>query len=467
MKNLFFILSIILISITSRVAGENPVLKIEGGKVQGIPTKTAGVYIYKGIPYAAPPVGNLRWKSPQPVIPWQGVKVSDTYGPAAMQSARQPGSFYYKEFFTDDNHKNSEDCLYLNIYTALPGKTKARLPVAMYIHGGAFASGYSYEKQFLGGEEWAKHGVILVTIGYRLNIFGFLAHPDLSSENPKGVSGNYGILDMIAALKWIKNNIQQFGGDPNNITILGQSAGAMSVQSLVSSPLSKDLMQKAIMQSGGGVSDKSLLGGTQLKDAEKVGKVLMDFGGYNNLEAMRAAPADSLLALLNRARKKRVGGMMGPVTDGYVLSSNFSEATRNNQIADIPYIIGYNKDDMAGMTTGLGQFCKLRDEKGGKAYAYEFIRELPGDTAKAFHSAELWYVFHTLGNSWRPFTEGDNALSDYMVDAWTNFVKFGDPNGKDKQIWLPYTKESQQFMIFKLGTSGDAQPEMGLPSNPQ
>lgn len=467
MKNLFLIISIISISILSCMAGENPVLKIEGGKIQGIPTKTSGVYIYKGIPYAAPPVGNLRWKSPQSVIPWKGVKVADAYGPAAMQSPRQPGSFYDKEFSTNDGHKNSEDCLYLNIYTTSPGKTKAGLPVAMNIYGGAFASGYAYEKQFLGGEEWAKHGVILVTINYRLNIFGFLAHPDLSSENPKGVSGNYGILDQIAALKWIKNNIQQFGGDPNNITILGQSAGAMSVQSLVSSPLSKDLMQKAIMQSGGGVSEKPLLGGTQLKDAEKAGKAIIDLGGYKNLEAMRAAPADSILALASLARKKRIGGMMGPVIDGYVLSSNFSDATLKNQIANIPYIIGYNKDDMGMMTTGLGQFCKLRDEKGGKAYAYEFIRELPGDTAKAFHSAELWYVFHTLGNSWRPFTEGDITLSDYMVETWTNFAKFGDPNGKGKEMWRPYTKENQQFMIFKLGASGEAQPEMGLPTNPQ
>jgi para-nitrobenzyl esterase len=467
MKNLFLIISIISFSILSGIAGENPVLKIEGGKIQGIPTKTPGVYVFKGIPYAAPPVGAFRWKSPQPVIPWKRVKVADTYGPAAMQSPRQPGSFYHKEFTTEDGHKNSEDCLYLNIYTTAPGKTKAGLPVAMNIYGGAFASGYAYEKQFLGGEEWAKHGVILVTINYRLNIFGFLAHPDLSSENPKGVSGNYGILDQIAALKWIKNNIQQFGGDPNNITILGQSAGAMSVQSLVSSPLSKDLMQKAIMQSGGGVSEKPLLGGTQLKDAEKAGKTIIDLGGYKNLEAMRAAPADSILALASLARKKRIGGMMGPVIDGYVLSSNFSDATLKNQIANIPYIIGYNKDDMGMMTTGLGQFCKLRDEKGGKAYAYEFIRELPGDTAKAFHSAELWYVFHTLGNSWRPFTEGDNVLSDYMVETWTNFAKFGDPNGKGKEIWTPYTKENQQFMIFKLGTSGEAQPEMGLPTNPQ
>jgi para-nitrobenzyl esterase len=467
MKNLYLVVSIVLFIMTTCNGIENPVIKIEGGQIQGVPSETPGIYVYKGIPYAAPPVGDLRWKPPQPVIPWEGVKVADTYGPAAMQPPRQPGSFYYKEFFTDDGHKNSEDCLYLNIYTSSPGKTEAGLPVAMYIYGGAFASGYSYEKQFLGGEEWAKHGVILVTINYRLNIFGFLAHPDLSSESPKGVSGNYGILDQIAALKWIKNNIQQFGGDPKNITIFGQSAGAMSVQALVTSSLSKDLMQKAIMQSGGGVSDRPMLGGAQLKDAENAGKEIMKFGGYNNLEAMRAASADSILALINRARKEKIGGMMGPVIDGYVLSNNFSEAARDNKIADIPYIIGYNKNDMGAMTTGLGQFCKLRRESAEKTYAYEFARALPGDTEGAFHSAELWYVFHTLGSCWRPFTKGDFVLSDYMVDAWTNFVKFGDPNGKNKEIWRPCTEKNQEFMIFKLGASGDAKPAMGLPTHPQ
>lgn len=467
MNNRLLIISIMLFTITSCYGSKNPVLKIEGGKIQGIHTETPGVYIYKGIPYAAPPVGDLRWKPPQPVIPWEGVKVADTYGLAAIQPPRQPGSFYYIEFFTDDGHQTSEDCLYLNICTPEPGKTDAGLPVAIYIHGGAFASGYCYEKQFLGGEEWAKHGVILVTINYRLNIFGFLAHPDLSSESPNGVSGNYGLLDQIAALKWIKNNIQQFGGDPNNITTIGQSSGAMSVQSLVTSPLSKDLMQKAILQSGGGVSDRSMLGGSQLAVAEKAGKDLMEFGGNKTLEAMRTVSAEDILDLMNRYRKEKRMGMMSPVVDGYVLTNNFSEAARTDKIADITYIIGFNTDDMGGLKSGLGQFCKLREENGGKAYAYEFARALPGDTAGAFHSAELWYVFNTLSNCWRPFTEGDYALSDYMVDAWTNFVKYGDPNGKDKEVWRPYTEENQQFMVFKLGASGDAQPAMGLPTHPQ
>ena len=467
MKNRLTIFSIILAVTTSCFASKNPVLKIEGGKIQGIQTETPGVYIYKGIPYAAPPVGDLRWKSPQPVIPWKGVKVADTYGPAAMQPLRQPGSFYYIEFFTDDAHQTSEDCLYLNISTPAPGNKDAKLPVAVYIHGGAFASGYCYEKQFLGGEEYAKHGVILVTINYRLNIFGFLAHPELSAENPKGVSGNYGLLDQIAALKWVKNNIQEFGGDPNNITAVGQSAGAMSVQSLVTSPLSKDLMQKAILQSGGGVSDRPALGGSQLEAAEKAGKELMDFGGNTTLNAMRAVSAENIMDLMNRYRKEKRMGMMAPVVDGYVLTNNFSEAARENKIADIPYIIGFNTDDMGGLKNGLGQFCKLREDNGGKAYAYEFARALPGDTAGSFHSAELWYVFNTLKNSWRPFTKGDYALSDKMVDAWTNFMKYGDPNGKDNVVWSPYTEEKKQFMIFKLDASGDAEQVMGLPSTPQ
>jgi para-nitrobenzyl esterase len=467
MKNLLIISGVLLMTITSCNRNQNLVLKIEGGLVQGVPTETPGVYVYKGIPYAAPPVGDLRWKPPQPVIPWEGIRVADQYGPAAIQSPRQPGSFYYKEFFTDDGHQNSEDCLYLNIYTSSPGKTNARLPVAMYIHGGAYASGYCYEKQFLGGEEWMKHGVILVTTNYRLNIFGFLAHPELSAEDAHGVSGNYGILDQIAALKWIRNNIRQFGGDPENITIFGQSAGAMSVQQIVTSPLSKNLMQKAIMQSGGGVSDRPGPGGSQLKDAEQAGKDLMDSGGYNDLKAMRSASVDSILALMNLARRERRGGMMGPVVDGYVLTTSFSEAALNGRIADIPYIIGFNTDDMGRMKNGLGQFCEIREANGGKAFAYEFSRALPGDTAGAFHSAELWYVFHTLDKSWRPFSEGDFALSDYMIDYWTNFAKSGDPNGKDKESWSPYTKLNQKFMVFKLNAEGNAAPAMGLPSSPQ
>ncbi len=464
MRKYTLIISIMLIAMISCSSDSNPILKIDGGEIQGVETETPGVYIYKGVPYAAPPVGDLRWKSPQPVIPWEGVKVADTYGAAAMQPPRRVGSFYYKEFYTDDNHEYSEDCLYLNITTPAAGKENAGLPVAMYIHGGAFASGYCYEKQFLGGEEWAKRGVILVTINYRLNVFGFLAHPELSDENPNGVSGNYGILDQIAALEWIKSNIQQFGGDPNNITVFGQSAGAMSVKSLVSSPLSKDLMQKAIIQSGGGVAENSPLGGTELKNAENAGKEIIDLGGYENLVAMRAAPADSILALAGLARQKRIGGMMGPVIDGYTFTSNFSEATFANQIADIPYIIGYNKDDMGVMTTGIGQFCMLREGNGGKAYAYEFARDMPGDSAGAFHSAELWYVFHTLDYGWRPFTKADYIISDYMINAWTNFAKYGNPNDPGEETWMPYSKNNQQFMIFKLDDSGNAEIKMGVPS---
>ena len=469
MKKTLISLSVILVVAASCVGSKNPVLKIDGGKIQGILTETPDVYLFKGIPYAAPPVGDLRWKPPQPVVPWEGVKLADTYGPAAMQPPRQPGSFYYIEFYTDDAHQVSEDCLYLNISTPAPGKTDAGLPVAIYIHGGAYASGYCYEKQFLGGEEWAKHGVILVTINYRLNIFGYFSHPALSAESPNGVSGNYGLLDQIAALKWVRNNIRQFGGDPDNITVFGQSAGAMSIQSLITSDLSKDLMNKAIMESGGGVSERTMPGGGEspLEMAEQAGKDMMDFGGYNTLEAMRAVPAADLLTLMNNYRKENRRGMMGPVVDGYVLTKNFSEAALKGEISDIPYIIGFNKDDIGMLKEGYGLFCRLREASGKKTYAYEFMRELPGDSAGAFHSAELWYVFNTLSNSWRPFTDGDYTLSEYMVDAWTNFAKYGNPNGKEKEIWSPYTKENQQFMILTLDSSGKAEHTMGLPSNSQ
>ena len=193
----------------------------------------------------------------------------------------------------------------------------------------------------------------------------------------------------------------------------------------------------------------------------------MEFGGYKNLTAMRAASADDILALMNRYRMEKRMGMMSPVIDGYVLTSGFSEAVRTNKIADIPYIIGYNTDDMEMMTTGLGQFCKIRDENGGKAYAYEFARAMPGDSAGAFHSAELWYVFHTLGNCWRPLQKEDYILSDQMIDAWTNFAKYGNPNGKRKEIWKPYTADNPQFRLFKLPSSGETEPSTGQPTHPQ
>jgi len=445
---IFPVLCSLLMAVSCRA--KNPVLTIEGGQVQGVESNTPDVLVFRGIPFAAPTSGENRWREPQSVIPWEGVKIADKWAPAAPQAPDIPGSFYQKEFRWNSGPEGiSEDCLYLNIWTNAAGKTRANLPVAMWIHGGGYTRGYTYETQ-MDGESWASRGVILVTVAYRLGIFGFMAHPALSAESAHEVSGNYGILDQIAALKWIKNNIRQFGGDPNNITIVGQSAGAGSVQTLCASPLSRDLIQKAMSQSGGGL--RSLMSANTLATAEQAGKSLMDFYGKTTLEEMRAIPVDTLLNYAARSRREtgqRIS--FSPVIDGYVLEQSFSDAARSDNIADIPYLIGYTLNDLGDMRESIADFCKLREQQGGKAYAYLFSRQLPGDDSGAFHSSELWYMFHTLGRSWRPFTEADFALSNQMVDFWTNFARSGNPNGKDLPEWIPYTNASPDFMIFNIG----------------
>ena len=230
MKKLTFFILIFTSLALASCSDSNPVLTIEGGQVIGVPTPTRGIIAYKGLPFAAPPVGNLRWKEPQPIVPWTGVKKADTYGAAATQTPWDPQSFYGREWRASGSVPLSEDCLYLNVWTPAAGQTDKKLPVAMWIHGGGYREGFGFEPEMDGGEDWASRGVILVSVTYRLGILGFFTHPLLSAESAHGVSGNYGLFDQVAALKWIKNNIAQFGGDPSNITIFGKSAGAGSVQ---------------------------------------------------------------------------------------------------------------------------------------------------------------------------------------------------------------------------------------------
>ena len=230
----------------------NPVLTIEGGQVQGVKADIKGVYVFRGIPYAAPPIKGLRWKAPQPVVPWPGVKIADKFGHPGYQAVHYPGG-YTTEWGYGDEAPYSEDCLYLNVWTKAPGKTDKKLPVALWIHGGGYREGWGSEPEF-DGQEWGNKDVVPVSINYRLGVFGFLTHPELSKESPNHVSGNYGILDQIESLKWIKKNIAQFGGDPENVTIFGQSAGAGSVKTLCESPLARGLFKKAIIMSGGGMT---------------------------------------------------------------------------------------------------------------------------------------------------------------------------------------------------------------------
>lgn len=456
MKNLFFfVLICVLSSLTfCQDKDSDPVLTIEGGKVIGVQTPTKGVIAYKGIPFAAPPVGDLRWKEPQPVVSWEGVKVANKYGAAAEQVTWDPQSFYGKEWRASGSVPFSEDCLYLNIWTPAAGQMDNKLPVAMWIHGGGYREGFAFEPEMDGGEEWASHGVILVTVTYRLGILGFFSHPLLSAESPHGVSGNYGLLDQIAALKWIHENIEQFGGDPNNITIFGQSAGAGSVQSLCASPLSKNIISRAISMSGGGLGNFAL-GGGSLDTVQLVNMNMMNYFKKTTLKEMRALSFGELLQMskvYSDSTKKRI--FWSPVIDNYVSEGTFSEEAKAGKIADIPYIFGYTANDLFDMTKAVEDFCALRAEKSSKpAYGYLFARRLPGDSSGAFHSSDLWYVFHSFRHSWRPFTAGDQALSKQMVVYWTNFARFGNPNGTGKNIWTPYSAQDPKLMEFNVDGS--------------
>ena len=290
--------------------------------------------------------------------------------------------------------------------------------------------------------------MILVTINYRLGIMGFLSHPLLADEDPDGVSGNYGTWDQVAALKWVHKNIAQFGGDPDNITILGQSAGAASIKNLVTSNESKKLVSKAIIQSIGGIGD--LIPSPAQDVAENIGKEMMDAVGLTTLEAMRAAAPEKLDEGFGAfmATGKVQGLPLTPHLDGRLLGKSFTEATMDNTIADVPYMIGSTLDDMPGMEPGIIEFGKVRSKLTDKpVYAYRFDRRLPGEPNTAYHSSELWFMFKTLSRSRRPFTPADYELADRMMDYWTNFAKYGNPNGNNVNgEWKPAT-EADPFVM--------------------
>ena len=438
-----------------------PVLTVEGGQIEGV-VDAEGVAVYKGIPYAAPPVGDLRWKQPQPVQPWQGVRKCDKFGAASLQGGQEEGSFYWKEFYQDGNPEMSEDCLYLNVWTPAVGKD-SRLPVMFWIHGGAFQNGFGHEIEF-DGDAFAKKGVVLVTINYRLGMCGFLAHPLLTAENGGKGSGNYGLFDQLAALKWVKKNIAAFGGDPDNITVFGQSAGAGSVQSLISSPLTKGYIQRAIIQSGGGLG--GIISTKSLADVAATGKAMWDASGMTTLEQMRACPADRFQEIMMNYMKqqKTFNGMpYSPCVDGELLTASVYEAAISGQELDIPYMIGYTSGDLGPdrMKKSAVDWSLLLEKQGRKpAYVYCFSRDLPGEDLKApngspimpgaFHSSELWYVFGTLDKCWRPMEKGDYELSERMVSYWTNFAKTGNPNGEGLPEWKPCTGSDNHIQTLDV-----------------
>lgn len=441
-------------------------VKTNNGVVCGVPEP--GYVVYKGIPYAKPPVGELRWKEPQEPDTWDGVYQADTF--RAMCWQKMPTNEYPQaammrhEFYEDEANmpEMSEDCLYLNIWVP-DHKQDEKLPVAFWIHGGGFGGGYSSEIEF-DGEEYCKKGIILVTIAYRLNIFGFLAHPWLTEDSDHHVSGNYGCLDQVAALRWVYDNIEAFGGARDNITVFGQSAGSMSTQILVSSELTGNMIRKAIMQSGHTCAEKMFAAPT-LEEEESYGKIFVEKTGVKNLAELRALPVEAVIEAKEEmeAELARQGKIMVivPNVDGYLLKESVGDAWKNGNFKKIPYMLGCVTDDLGStpeqiennqpgiLLTEAKRWSRKCMLYNLPTYLYYFSHQLPGENSTAFHTAELWYMMGTLGKCWRPMKDEDFKLSEEMITYWSNFMKTGNPESSDTEMWPAYTTENDFVREFK------------------
>ena len=428
------------------------------GALQGTDCQWPGVRAFKGIRYAT--AG--RWEYPQLVTSWDGVYDATQYGNCSYQprafynEEENLGKvFYYNEFRKGETYTYSEDCLFLNVFAPADATPDSKLPVLVYIHGGGFTGGCAHEKHF-DGPVWATKGVVAVTLNYRLGPMGFVCLPELVEE--AGHTGNYGLYDQMTALQWVQQNIAAFGGDAGNVTIMGQSAGAMSVQSLCVSPLTDGLFHKAVMSSGGGVS-KMMNNSATHETRYELWQRTMQEAGCTTLAEFRALEPEKLFAAWTAAKAQIKGSGMAaaPVMDGvFFAQDNMATANAGKQ-KNIPYMMGATSQDMMPLFIyGMAKdWCSLQAKQGKQpSYCWFFDRQLPGDDKGAWHSSDLWYWFGTLANCWRPFTDKDRALSAQMVDYLTNFAKTGDPNGANLPHWEPITAKNQNPMRLGEAPTG-------------
>ncbi len=488
-------------------AAQIGIVSVTGGRVEGVTAD--GVTSFKGIPFAAPPVGNLRWRAPQPVRPWSGIKRADHFGPSCMQD---PSTLK----LLGAPLTVSEDCLYLNVWT--PAKSAhERLPVMVWIYGGGFTEG-SASWPLFDGTRLAKKGVVLVSIAYRTGVFGFLADRELSAESPQHVSGNYGLRDMIAALKWVRANITRFGGDPSHVTIFGESAGGAAVSILAVSPAAKALFQRAISESGGQAFNPAKLGGTSYTDsglpfrslasAEDIGERFLAKLGARDTATARALPPDVIEKAFDSASDFGAdAAYIWPIFDGDILPEDGYGLFQAGRFNDTPILVGTNanegglpevraefvgttseqfeahvraafgpyadqilavyphatdaqaqqaSEDLffrdAGITAwGTWAWARLQSEKGhGKAYLYYFDPARSADLPLGpIHAADGGYVF---GNP-SPFglyvpTPQGQALSNLMQSYWVSFAKTGNPNGRGLPHWPAFSASSQRVMYL-------------------
>jgi para-nitrobenzyl esterase len=487
------VLSIIAIVIAAGVSNAAQV-KTENGLVEG--TQEDGLAVYRGIPFAAPPVGDLRWRAPKPASRWQGVLRADKFGPACIQAAAPD---------IPSGVGMSEDCLYLNVWT--PAKSaKDRLPVLVWIYGGGFSAGATSIPNY-SGERLAQKGVVLVGIAYRVNTFGFLTHPGLSAESERHVSGNYGLLDMIAGLQWIQKNIAAFGGNPRQVTIFGESAGGIAVSMLCASPLAKGLFHGAISQSGGsfGPARKGGQGGEnmqRLADAEAAGAAWAKGLGVTTVAELRKLPAEKLIPSARGGGGPR--GPTWPVMDGWVIPDDQYKLYEAGRFNDTPILVGYNSDEGATFSREAkpdayiqsarqryGPFAdrllkaypteqtsvpktardltrdvmfgwhtwawaRLQAKKGkSKVFFYHFDQhpDYPANSPRAGygapHGADVAYVFqHLAGGPNRQVTAADEGISESMATYWTNFAKHGNPNGQGVPQWPAFSDATPVVMYF-------------------
>jgi para-nitrobenzyl esterase len=496
-------------------------VKVENGILEATAQPSSGVRSFKGIPFAQPPIGDLRWKEPQPVKSWKGVRNADQFGPRCMQRTGPGADYWFR------SNGMSEDCLYLNVWT--PAKSKrARLPVLVYIFGGGFQNGDGSEPRY-DGESMARKGIVAVTVNYRLNVFGFFSHPELTQESPHHASGNYGFLDQAAALKWVQRNIAAFGGDPKKVTIAGESAGSISVSALMASPLSRNLIAGAIGESGALISS---LPPRPLAQTEQVGVEFATAAGAGSLAALRGMTAEQIQEVAAQGRAMR----FSPNLDGYFLPKPLTDIFTAGEQAKVPLLAGSNSEEMsARVVLGAGEptpenfanavrklygehadevlkvyaastpeevleaathlasarfiahstwkWTELQMATGGKpVYRYLYTRIRPkflaaanqppngSSRAPAFggppqaprgavHSAEIQYAMGNLNLDKRYAWEPeDYKVSEIMQAYFLNFIKTGNPNGPGLANWPAYTS-STNFQRMRLDVEPRVEPE--------
>ncbi len=474
---------LMLVPLTSSLA--TPIV-LDSGVIEGV--RDGPLRVFMAIPFAAPPVGDLRWREPQSQAPWAGVRKATTFAPACMQTGvSMPG---------ETPPTTSEDCLYLNIWAPASAKN---LPVIVWIYGGGFFNG-SASMPLYWGDQLARKGAVIVTFGYRVGPFGFLAHPELTAESPHHSSGNYGLLDQVAALRWVKRNIAAFGGDAARITIAGQSAGAASVSILMTSPLAKGLFQRAIAESGGMFEPMQLAPNYQLANAEREGEAYAKSVGATSLAELRALPAAALL-------KGNAGAISHPVIEPAIMPRSPYDTFAAGEQNDVPILIGSNENEARSLITDLATvkaatfdaditkhwgvlppgllapyphttdteavrarlaferdlrfgwdmwaWASLEASDGKNAvYYYHFAHDppFPNDSVYAgwgpSHYSELWYSFDHLNQEPWAWTRVDRLLAAHMASYWVNFARNGNPNGKGLPIWPSFTRDNQQMLYL-------------------